>query len=595
MKKDMRLILLVLLVLTLSACSSVVKDEAVNTVENRTIQLETTKDIEKTAAALDGTIQQIESRSEVIIVGNNFVGGGNVYGYQLAGKSSVSELGDSYSKSYTSNAGSITVNGSTPMGVVAIMNENHNESYSEIKETGFIDAKSSPLSTFSIDVDTASYSNVRRMLMGQNVLPSKDAVRIEEMVNYFTYDYKKPEKKDGKFGVNFEMGDSPWNKNNKILRIAIQGESLLESKKPKSNYVFLIDVSGSMSDANKLPLLKESFKKLVNNLNPDDRVSIVVYASSTGVVLEPTFGKDKTKIIDALDKLNAGGSTAGGDGIKRAYELAKENLIKGGNNRVILATDGDFNVGVTSNAELEDLITSYKNQNIYLTILGFGMGNYKDDKIKRLSDKGNGNYFYIDNIKEADKVFNQGLQGALYTIAKDVKIQIEFNPTSVKEYRLIGYEDRRLNNEDFKDDKKDAGDVGSGHQVTVFYELVPNNGDFSEKKVEDLKYQKTSVEESTDVATFKLRYKEPDGDTSKEIVKVVSPDIYKTKNTIDYNFGLSVVEFGMLLRDSEYKGTLTYSNVLNQAKNNIGKDNYGYKAEFIKLVEKAKVLNEGKK
>ena len=475
------------------------------------------------------------------------------------------------------------------------MKENHNESYSEIKETGFINAKSSPLSTFSIDVDTASYSNIRRMLAVQNILPPKDAVRIEEMVNYFEYDYNKPDKNDGKFGVNFEMGDSPWNKKNKILRIGIQGENLSENKKTKSNYVFLIDVSGSMSDSNKLPLLKESFKELVNNLNPDDKVSIVVYASNTGVVLEPTLGRDKEKIISALDKLQAGGSTAGGDGIKRAYELAKENLIKGGNNRVILATDGDFNVGVTSNAELEDLITSYKEQNIYLTILGFGMGNYKDDKIKRLSDKGNGNYFYIDNQKEAHKVFNQGLQGTLYTIAKDVKIQIEFNPASVKEYRLIGYEDRRLNNEDFKDDKKDAGDVGSGHQVTVFYELVPAKGGFSDSKVDKLKYQEIKVKNSSDIATFKLRYKEPDGDKSKEMVKVVKSDVYNKENSIDYNFGLSVAEFGMLLRDSEYKGTLTYNGVLEQAKNNIGKDSNGYKAEFIELVDKAKQLKESKK
>ena len=374
MNKKGKIVLLVLLVLILNACSSVVKDESVATTEKtNSITAEnqmTIRDIEKNIAALDGTISQIEGQVNEKIVSN---GSGLVAGFNYEN--------DSYRKSESNGTVRITSAKSPEM------NENHNESYSEIKETGFINAKSSPLSTFSIDVDTASYSNIRRMLAVQNILPPKDAVRIEEMVNYFEYDYNKPDKNDGKFGVSFEMGDSPWNKKNKILRIGIQGENLSENKKTKSNYVFLIDVSGSMSDSNKLPLLKESFKELVNNLNPDDKVSIVVYASSTGVVLEPTLGRDKEKIISALDKLQAGGSTAGGDGIKRAYELAKENLIKGGNNRVILATDGDFNVGVTSNAELEDLITSYKNQNIYLTILGFGMGNYKDDKIKRLSDK----------------------------------------------------------------------------------------------------------------------------------------------------------------------------------------------------------------
>ncbi|MCP1223565.1 VWA domain-containing protein [Sebaldella sp. S0638] len=460
------------------------------------------------------------------------------------------------------------------------------ESYSEINENGFIDAKTSPLSTFSIDVDTASYTNVRRMLMTQGKMPPKDSVRIEEMINYFSYDYKKPEKENGKFGFDFEMGDSPWNNKNKILRIGIQGENLKEDKKPKSNLVFLIDVSGSMNHSNKLPLLKESFKKLVNNLNSEDRVSIVVYAGNAGVVLEPTSGKEKDKIIEALDNLSAGGSTAGGEGIKKAYDLAVKNLIKNGNNRVILATDGDFNVGVTSGAELEGLIASYKKKNIYLTILGFGMGNYKDDTMERLSNKGNGNYFYIDNLKEADKVFDQGLMGTLYTIAKDVKIQIEFNPAVVKEYRLIGYENRKLANEDFKNDKKDAGDVGSGHQVTVLYEIVPKNGN-SETDVDKLVYQDSKVKNSSDIATFKLRYKEPDGDKSKELKEVLKQDIYKKNNTNDFNFAVSAAEFGMLLRNSEHKGNLTYEDVLKLAKNNKENDKYGYKAEFIQMIEKA--------
>ena len=504
----------------------------------------------------------------------------------------IVSLGDqkyeiSGSSALTVNAGTISVNGTVPVpsgnaGIETL----GTESYSEINENGFTDAKTSPLSTFSIDVDTASYSNVRRMLMTQGVLPPKDSVRIEEMINYFSYDYKKPEKENGKFGFDFEMGDSPWNKKNKILRIGIQGENLKEEKKPRNNLVFLIDVSGSMNYGNKLPLLKESFKKLVNNLDSKDKVSIVVYAGSAGVVLEPTSGEEKEKIIKALDSLSAGGSTAGGQGIKKAYDLASENLLKNGNNRVILATDGDFNVGVTTGAELEELITSYKEKNIYLTILGFGMGNYKDGTMERLSNKGNGNYFYIDNLKESDKVLSQGLTGTLYTIAKDVKIQIEFNPAVVKEYRLIGYENRKLNNEDFKDDKKDAGDVGSGHQVTVLYELIMKNGN-SETDVDNLVYQDSKVKNSSDIATFKLRYKESDGNKSKELKEVLKQNIYKKNNTNDFNFAVSVAEFGMLLRESEYKANLTYGDVLKLAKNNTGNDKYEYKAEFIQMIEKA--------
>ena len=496
------------------------------------------------------------------------------------------------SNALTVNAGTVSISGKASAFSGNTVTETlGTESYSEINENGFTDAKTSPLSTFSIDVDTASYSNVRRMLMTQRVLPPKDSVRIEEMINYFSYDYKKPGKENGKFGFDFEMGDSPWNKKNKILRIGIQGENLKEDKKPKNNLVFLIDVSGSMSSGNKLPLLKESFKKLVNNLDSKDKVSIVVYAGSAGVVLEPTSGEEKEKIIKALDSLNAGGSTAGGQGIKKAYDLASENLVKNGNNRVILATDGDFNVGVTTGAELEKLITSYKEKNIYLTILGFGMGNYKDSTMERLSNKGNGNYFYIDNLKESDKVLSQGLTGTLYTIAKDVKIQIEFNPAVVKEYRLIGYENRKLNNEDFKDDKKDAGDVGAGHQVTVLYELIMKNGN-SETDVDKLVYQDSKVKNSSDIATFKLRYKESDGNKSKELKEVLKQDIYKKNNTNDFNFAVSVAEFGMLLRDSEYKENLTYEDVLKLAENNKGNDKYEYKAEFIQMVEKASEIEK---
>ena len=556
MKKSLVLLALAVLILALTSCTTAVKEKVIiqEVVVEKPVEVIKYVDRVVPTPSLNVRDEGDMNNSGTVISGSNFAG-----------------------------VSSGVISSSTSRNISEKTNIS-NESYSEISENRFIDAKTSPLSTFSIDVDTASYSNVRRMIMAQGKLPPKDSVRIEEMVNYFSYDYKKPEKKDGKFGFDFEMGDS-WNKGNKILRIGIQGENLAENKKPKSNLVFLIDVSGSMDYGNKLPLLKESFKKLVNNLDSEDRVSIVVYAGRAGVVLEPTSGKEKEKILESLDSLSAGGSTAGGEGIKKAYDLASENLIKGGNNRVILATDGDFNVGVTSGAELEDLITLYKNKNIYLTILGFGMGNYKDSTMERLSNKGNGNYFYIDNLKEADKVFNQGLMGTLYTIAKDVKIQIEFNPATVKEYRLIGYENRKLNNEDFKNDKKDAGDVGSGHQVTVLYELIPVGGT-SETDVDKLKYQDTKVKGSKDIATFKLRYKEPAGDKSKELKEVLGQEIYKKNNTKNFNFALSVAEFGMLLRDSEYKGALTYSDVLKLAKSNTGVDKYGYQEEFIKMIEK---------
>ena len=572
MRKSLVLLVLAVFILALTGCATAVKEKVIiqEVIVEKPVEVIKYVDRAVPTPALN-VRDSINSGGDIRIEGNVN------HSETVISSSSFVGVSSGISSSYTST----TISGKTNMS---------NESYSEIKESGFIDAKTSPLSTFSIDVDTASYSNVRRMIMTQGKLPPKDSVRIEEMVNYFFYDYKKPEKKDGKFGFDFEMGDS-WNKGNKILRIGIQGENLAENKKPKSNLVFLIDVSGSMDYGNKLPLLKESFKKLVNNLTSEDRVSIVVYAGRAGVVLEPTSGKDKEKILKALDSLSTGGSTAGGEGIRRAYDLASENLIKGGNNRVILATDGDFNVGVTSGAELEDLIASYKKKNIYLTILGFGMGNYKDSTMERLSNKGNGNYFYIDNLKEADKVFNQGLMGTLYTIAKDVKIQIEFNPATVKEYRLIGYENRKLNNEDFKNDKKDAGDVGSGHQITVLYELVPA-GRAAETDVDKLKYQDAKIKGSKDIATFKLRYKEPDGDKIKELKEVLGQEIYKKNNTKNFNFALSVAEFGMLLRDSEYKGSLTYSDVVKLAKSNLEADKYGYQEEFINMVEKTMEIEE---
>lgn len=467
--------------------------------------------------------------------------------------------------------------------------EHNTESYDFIQENTFKKSINDPLSTFSIDVDRASYSNVRRFI-NSSTMPYKDAVRIEEMINYFDYDYENP-KGEHPFATHLELGDCPWNQKNKLLLIGIQGESVAEENIPPCNLVFLIDVSGSMNYENKLPLLKKSFRILVDKLRPEDRVSIVVYAGAAGCVLPSTSGKDKEKILAALDKLTAGGSTAGGEGIKLAYKIAVENFIEGGNNRVILASDGDFNVGASSDAEMERLIESKRDQGVYLTILGFGMGNYKDSKMEKLSNKGNGNYAYIDNIMESNKIFGQELWGTLYTIAKDVKIQIEFNPGKVKEYRLIGYENRMLNKEDFNDDKKDAGEIGSGHTVTAIYELVMADGESSSSSVDPLNYQTSEIVKSNDIMTLKIRYKKPGQDVSRLITsKVTAKDLEKKENSANYLMAVAVAEYGMLLRDSEFKGSASYDHVLLWAKKAKGEDKYGYRTEFISLVEKTKLL-----
>ncbi|MDD3687743.1 MAG: von Willebrand factor type A domain-containing protein [Bacteroidales bacterium] len=469
--------------------------------------------------------------------------------------------------------------------------EHNTESYDFIQENNFKAAINDPLSTFSIDVDRASYSNVRRFI-NNSQMPYKDAVRIEEMINYFDYDYPKP-KGEHPFATHLEIGDCPWNSKNKLLMIGIQGESVAEENIPACNLVFLIDVSGSMSYDNKLPLLKKSFRILVDKLRPQDKVAIVVYAGAAGCVLPSTKGTDKAKILAALDKLEAGGSTAGGEGIKLAYKIAVENYIEGGNNRVILASDGDFNVGASSDSEMERLIESKRDLGVYLTILGFGMGNYKDSKMEKLSNKGNGNYAYIDNIMESNKIFGNELWGTLYTIAKDVKIQIEFNPGKVKEYRLIGYENRMLNKEDFNDDKKDAGEIGSGHTVTAIYEIVLADGESTSSNVDPLNYQTSQVVKSDDLMTLKIRYKKPDQETSRLITsKVTSKDLATKTNTNNFYMAVAVAEFGMLLRDSEFKGTSSYEHVLLWAKRAKGEDTFGYRAEFISLVEKAKLLDK---
>ncbi|MFN0275097.1 MAG: von Willebrand factor type A domain-containing protein [Chitinophagales bacterium] len=474
-------------------------------------------------------------------------------------------------------------------------NEGFNtESYNTINENGFKKTIGNPLSTFSIDVDNASYSNIRRFI-SYGETPPKDAVRIEEMVNYFDYTYPKPTG-DDPFAVNMEISDCPWNAESKLVMIALQGKDIDYSNTDLSNLVFLIDVSGSMQDPNKLGLVKKSLSYLVDNLREEDKIALVVYAGAAGLVLPSTPASEKQKIKDAINKLEAGGSTAGGAGINLAYKVALDNFIKGGNNRVILCTDGDFNVGVSSDAEMTRLIEEKRTTGVFITVCGFGMGNYKDSKMEQIADNGNGSYYYIDAEKEAKKVFGADLKGTLFTIAKDVKIQIEFNPAKVEEYRLIGYENRLLNKEDFEDDKKDAGELGAGHKVTAMYEVKLRKGSYEPKspdtknQTEELKYQVTEVKPdayySDDILNLKLRYKEPDGDVSKLIEKSVKDtQIPFTQTSDNFRFACSVVEFGMLLRESEHKGSATYEEVIKLALNAKGADANGYRDEFIQLVQ----------
>ncbi len=469
----------------------------------------------------------------------------------------------------------------------------HNtEEYSKITESTFFDVIKTPLSTFAADVDAASYANARRFIM-QDQLPYKDAVRTEEFINYFSYDYKLPEKKHP-LSINLEYSDCPWNKDHKLIHIGLKGKTLPKEEQKPSNLVFLIDVSGSMNSPKKLPLLQRAFKLLVEQLNPKDKIAIVVYASSTGLVLPATPGSEKKRIVEILDKLEAGGSTAGGAGIQLAYKIAKENYIKRGNNRVILATDGDFNVGISSTSELVRFIEEKRDEGFFLTVLGFGMGNYKDNRLQELADRGNGNHAYIDNILEAKKVLVNEITSTLFTIAKDVKIQVEFNPTKIKSYRLLGYENRELEDKDFEDDTKDAGEIGAGHTVTALYEVIESKGQDSEDKYE-LKYQETNVkpdaQKSDEVLTVKIRYKEPDGEKSREISEVlVGSPINLEKSSNNFRFSAAVAEFAMILRDSEFKGNSNIESVLKLAEGSKGKDVFGYRTEFLNLVERAKIL-----
>lgn len=462
------------------------------------------------------------------------------------------------------------------------------EEYEGVTENIFKDAVKDPLSTFSIDVDEASYSNVRRFINnGQQ--PEKDAVRIEELINYFDYDYAQPSS-EYPFSITTEISTAPWNEKHKLVHIGLQGRTIATENLPPSNLVFLIDVSGSMSDVNKLPLLKSSFKMLVNELRPHDYVSIVVYAGAAGLVLEPTSGKEKQKIVAALDNLQAGGSTAGGAGIHLAYSVAEQHFKKEGNNRVILATDGDFNVGASSNESMEKLIEDKRKSGVFLTVLGFGMGNYKDSKMEILADKGNGNYAYIDNITEAKKVLVNEFGGTLFTIAKDVKLQIEFNPAKVSAYRLIGYENRMLKSEDFNNDRKDAGELGSGHSVTALYEIIPVGVKSDFFAIDELKYQKTEISkvatQTDEIMTVKFRYKQPDGENSKLIVHPLKDkQVVLSSTSENFRWSAAVAAFGMLLRESEYVNQYSYDKVVQLAKSAKGGDSEGYRAEFINMVK----------
>jgi Ca-activated chloride channel family protein len=469
------------------------------------------------------------------------------------------------------------------------------ENYAAIEESRFLPTAGNPRSTFSIDVDAASYTNVRRFLTaGQR--PPKDAVRIEEFLNYFRYDYPEPEG-DERFSVTTDLAVSPWAPEHRLLRIGIKGKSLRTDAVPASNLVFLLDVSGSMQPPNKLPLVKQAFRLLAQELRPQDRVAIVVYAGAAGLVLPSTPGSDKATILAALDRLEAGGTTAGGAGLRLAYEVARQHYARDGNNRVILATDGDFNIGESSDAAMVQLIEERRDQGIFLTVLGFGTGNLKDSRMEQIADKGNGYYAYVDNLNEARRVFVREFAGTLVTIAKDVKIQVEFNPAKVTAYRLVGYENRALRTEDFADDRKDAGELGAGHTVTALYELVPAGASLAGtgNDLDSLKYQHVSLRPEAagtdEWLTVQLRYKEPTGSRSRLLTHPVRVRKPVAEPAGDFRFAVAVAGFGLVLRDSEYRGTATLDQVLELARGAEGPDADGERAEFVRLVESTRLLS----
>ncbi len=472
-----------------------------------------------------------------------------------------------------------------------------NEEYSQFAENKFRMAKEEPLSTFSVDVDAASYSNMRRFI-NRGAIPNKDAIRIEELINYFSYDYPEPA---GNSPVRLmtEVGACPWNTQNRLVKVGLKARDIASDNLPASNFVFLIDVSGSMEGPTRLDLVKSSLKLLVNNLREKDRVAIVVYSGAAGEVLPSTSGANSQKIKEALESLSAGGSTAGGAGIQLAYKIARQNFIKNGNNRIILCTDGDFNVGVSSNDGLQTLIENERKSGVFLSILGYGMGNYKDSKMQTLAQAGNGNHAYIDNLQEANKVLVNEFGSTMYTVAKDVKLQVEFNPARVQAYRLVGYETRLLNKEDFNDDTKDAGEMGAGHTVTALYEIIPVGVKSNlVGNVDPLKYQnedKPSGKGSftaiahPDLLTVKMRYKEPNSDTSK---KIEMPLIDDNQNNVsdDFRFAAAVAMFGQVMKNSSFKGDGTYDKAIALAQSGYGNDKQGYRREFVRLMETAKGL-----
>jgi Ca-activated chloride channel homolog len=470
----------------------------------------------------------------------------------------------------------------------------HNtEEYGRLEQNTFLPVNRNPLSTISIDVDTASYSNMRRFVR-DSTMPPNDAVRIEEFINYFNYDYAEPPGQQP-FSVTAELAQCPWKPTNQLLHIGLQARSISVGDLPRNNLVFLLDVSGSMDSPDKLPLLKRGFQMLAQQLRPTDQVAIVVYAGAAGLVLDTTSGSEKAQINAAIESLDSGGSTAGGEGIELAYEIARKSFLEDGNNRVILATDGDFNVGASSEGELISLIEREREHGIFLTVLGFGTGNLKDSKMEQIADHGNGNYAYIDNLLEARRVLIEEMGGTLVTVAKDVKLQLEFNPARIRAYRLIGYENRMLRAEDFKDDTKDAGELGAGHTVTALYELIPADAETETAEVDELKYQETRVRDAARIGaeaiTVKLRYKEPDGAESRLLTETVDwAPLPLAESSDNFRFSAAVASFGMLLRGSTYRGTSTYEQTAALADAARGEDSDGRRSEFVHLVKTARGL-----
>ena len=470
------------------------------------------------------------------------------------------------------------------------------EQYAYIDENDFRSATDHPLSTFSIDVDRASHSNVRRFLLREHRLPPVDAVQVEEMVNYFPYDYALPT--DGEpLAVTTELGRAPWREEHRLLRIGVASPAIETADLPPSNLVFLLDVSGSMQMGDKLPLVKRSLRLLVDQLREEDRVAIAVYAGAAGLVLEPTSGAHKDRIMEAIDRLEAGGSTAGGAGLRLAYDVARRHFVDGGNNRVILATDGDFNVGESSDAAMTRLVEERREEGTFLTILGFGTGNLQNTKMQEMAQNGNGNYAYIDGLDEARKVLVGEMGGTLLTVAKDVKIQVEFNPARVRSYRLVGYENRLLANEDFNDDRKDAGELGAGHTVTALYEIVPvgSSSDVDTPSIDPLRYQSAptpgTASDGDEIAFVKVRYKDPDGTESRLLEHPVEGRV-DGGPSVDFRFASAVAGFGMLLRDSEYVGTMTAEQVMRLARSGLGEDRGGYRRDFLEMIEAYRSLTE---